>query len=637
MGDVEVDDRPRGVDGDRRDGRPPTRPRADRWEVAVAWIATLVVAAPLLVGLVSWIGRSWLPVQDLAVLDLRVRDVGTADTPLLGPYSRYIWSHPGPTLFWLLGIPSLLTGHAAWGTLVGGMGLQLWAVGWIARTSWRAGRLPLLLTMLAVVSLSYAATGTWIVLEPWNPHIAFPWFILLVLLSWRLALGETRQLPGWAFTATFLVQTHVGYAPLVVVAGLYVVGALLVDRWRGTPWALPRRSWITTAAVLAVLWVPVLVEQRTGDPGNLTLLWRFFTGAGSTRTTAGLDVGAGLLAAQFRPLPPWLGGTDAVDPFTGTVAPAAARWLVVPVVLLVAGYVATRRSGRRPDRRWVELVALIGAAGVLALSRITDELTPYLFLWRIPLAVLCVAASGWAIAGWLAGQLAGARGPGARRLLLLGGEVVLGVAILGGALPLAARVATHGDTVFGFEHQAQSLLDQLPPPDALTEPVIVRFDGTTLGGLHGAVVDAYDRAGAPVKVDPQLGFQFGDHRVASPDDVGTVWMVVEDGRLVSDFTQRPGAHVLARQEPLGPEKEAELVALQTELTAQLRSAGRPDLVGTLDSPFVAFTVDGVPGVDHAAADRLGDLNGEREATERCRCAVIAFPADQAPPLPPRPA
>ncbi|MFN8041419.1 MAG: hypothetical protein U0Q07_19535 [Acidimicrobiales bacterium] len=636
MGEVEVEDRPRGIDGERRDGRPPARPPAERWEVAIAWIATLVVAAPLLIGIASWIGRSWLPVQDLAVLDLRVRDVGTADTPLLGPYSRYIWSHPGPTLFWLLGIPSLLTGHAAWGTLVGGMGLQLWAVGWIARTSWRAGRLPLLLTMLAVVALSYGATGTWLVLEPWNPHIAFPWFILFVLLSWRLSLGEVRQLPGWAFVATFLVQTHVGYAPLVAVAAAYLVGALLVDRSRGTPWALPRRSWIATAVILAVLWVPVLVEEVTGDPGNLTLLWRFFTGAGANRPTAGLGVGAGLFATEFRPLPPWLGGSDVVDQFTGTVAPSPSRWLLVPVVLLAAGYVATRLSGRRPDRRWVELVALLAATGVLALSRITDELTPYLFLWRIPLAVLCVAASGWALAGWLAGRVGTARGAQDRGRLVAAGEVVLGVAILAAALPLAAKVATHGDTVFSFEGEARSLLDQLPPPGSLTEPVIVRFDGTTLDGLHGAVVDAYDRAGAPVRVDPELGFQFGDHRVAAPAEVGTVWMVVEDGRLVSDFTQRPGAQVLARQEPLGPDKEAELVALQTELTAQLGAAGRPDLVPSLDSPLLAFQVDGIAGVDQAAAARLGDLNAEREATERCRCAVIAFPTDQAPPLPPRP-
>ncbi len=595
----------------------------------MAWVATLVVAAPLIVGIVSWIGRDWLPVQDLAVLDLRVRDVGTSQTPLLGPYSRYTWSHPGPVLFWLLAVPSLLAGHAAWGTLVGGMALQLWAVGWIARTSWRAGRLPLLLTMLAVVALSYGATGSWLVLEPWNPHIAFPWFVLFVLLAWRLSLGETRHLPGIVFVSTFLVQTHVGYAPLVAAGGLYVVGAGLVDR-RARPWSVARRSWIASAVIGVVLWLPVLVEQVTGDPGNLTLLWRFFTGhTGSGRHTAGLATGAGLFGAQFTLLPPWLGGTDPVNEFDGTVAPVAARWVLVPLALLVVGWWASRRSGRRADHRWVELVAVVSAVGVLALSRITDELTPYLFYWRIPLAVLCVASSAWAVGGWLSGRL---HDPLRHRVKLAAGGVV-GVLAVGATVPLLVQVATHGDTVFEFEGQARQLLDQLEAAAPMTEPTIVRFDGTTLGGLHGAIVDAYDRAGAPVRIDPELAFQFGDERAADPATVDTVWVVVEDGRLVSDFTARPGAEVLARQEPLGPVKEAEIVELQRTIAEQLRAAGRGDLERALDSPLVAFTLDGIPGVDTAAVGRLGDLNAEREATDRCRCAVIAFPTDQAPPVP----
>lgn len=599
-----------------------------RWPLVVACLAIAAVAAPILVGIVSWVGRDWLPVQDLAVLDLRVRDVGGDQTPLVGPYSRYTWSHPGPALFWALAVPSRLAGTAAWGTLVGAMVLQLIAVVWIGVVGWRAGRLPLTLTVLAVVALSYGATGSWLVLEPWNPHIVLPWFVLFVVLTWRLSIGETQHLTGVVLAGSFLVQTHVGYAPLVAAGVAYVIGAALVDR-KPRPWRLARWSWITALVVGVGLWLPVVIEQVTGDPGNITLLERFFLGGGANRPTAGWHTGAGLFSAQFRIPPPWLGGTDPIDQYDGTVAAASLRYLLVPVVLLVAGYLTSRWSRRRADHRWVELVFLLSIVGVLALSRITDELTPYLFYWRIPLAVLCVVSSGWAIAGWAATKLP----PSSAHGLRLAAGAVVGLAVVVPSALLTVEVATHGDTVFGFESQARTLLDQLDSRGPMTEPTIVRFDGTTLGGLHGAVVDAYDRAGAPVRVDEALAFQFGDDRAAPASEVDTVWMVLEDGRLVSEMTALPGATVIARQEPLGPEKEAELVALQRQLADELRAAGRPDLLGRLDAPLVAFTLDGVPGIDRDAVGRLGELNTEREATERCRCAVIAFPADQAPPLP----
>jgi hypothetical protein len=601
-----------------------------RWPLLVACLAVAAVAAPIVTGILSWVGRDWLPVQDLAVLDLRVRDVGTAQTPLVGPYSRYTWSHPGPALFWALAVPSRLAGTAAWGTLVGAMVLQLVAVVWTGVVGWRAGRLPLTLTLTAVVALSYAATGSWLVLEPWNPHIALPWFVLFVVLAWRLSLGETQHLTGVVLAGSFLVQTHVGYAPLVGVAVAYVIGTALVDR-RPRPWRLARWSWITALVVAAGLWLPVLVEQLTNDPGNLTLLERFFLGGGPDRATAGLRTGAGLFSAQFRIPPPWLGGEDPIDPFDGTVVPASLRYLAIPLVLSVAGYVASRAPTRRADHRWVELVFVLGVVGVVALSRITDELTPYLFYWRIPLAVLCVASCGWAVARWTATVVSGSTA----HILRVAAGVALGLVVAVPSAALTAAVATHGDTVFSFEHQARQLLDQLEARGPLTEPTIVRFDGTTLGGLHGAIVDAYDRAGAPVKVDEVLDFQFGEARSVPAEQVDTVWMVLEDGRLVSEMTALPGATVIARQDPLGPVKEAELVALQRQVAEQLRAAGRSDLIDRLDAPLVAFTLDGVPGLDDDAVGRLGELNAEREATGRCRCAVIAFPADQAPPLPPQ--
>jgi hypothetical protein len=66
------------------------------------YIAIALVLLPLVVALISLIGTHWPPSSDDAVEVLRIRDVGTRHTPLVGMDSRLRWSDPGPFLFWVL-------------------------------------------------------------------------------------------------------------------------------------------------------------------------------------------------------------------------------------------------------------------------------------------------------------------------------------------------------------------------------------------------------------------------------------------------------------------------------------------------------------------------------------------------------
>jgi hypothetical protein len=161
-------------------------------------------------------------------------------------------------------------------------------------------------------------------------------------------------------------------------------------------------------------------------------------------------------------------------------------------------------------------------------------------------------------------------------------------------------------------------------------PVIVRFDGTTIGGLQGGLTDALDRDGVDVRVDESLAFQFGDARAASPGEVDEIWYALEDGYLTSFRASDPNGRVLARLMPLGAEAEAEIVALQLELADQLAAAGRTDLWPTLDSELVAYALDDVEGVDPEATARLADWNARLRALGRCRCSVVAFAPEDAP-------
>src|SRR5207237_9856373 len=85
-----------------------------------------------------------------------------------------------------------------------------------ARLALRRGGLPLALVVLTAMSLSYAKHGVF--LSAWNPDVAFPFFTLYLLLIWSVADGEVRALVPATVVATFLVQTHFGYLPLVVVS-----------------------------------------------------------------------------------------------------------------------------------------------------------------------------------------------------------------------------------------------------------------------------------------------------------------------------------------------------------------------------------------------------------------------------------
>lgn len=92
-----------------------------RW---VGVVVTILVVAPAIAAVIALAGRRWYPTDDFAIIDLRVRDVFTSQSPLTGLYSRPGWNHPGPLMFWGMAPLSWLSGQAPWATRIGGALLQ---------------------------------------------------------------------------------------------------------------------------------------------------------------------------------------------------------------------------------------------------------------------------------------------------------------------------------------------------------------------------------------------------------------------------------------------------------------------------------------------------------------------------------
>ena len=77
-----------------------TRRRAPLWTGVALWLG---VWAPFLIVAAVRTRIHWFPIQDQAVLDMRVRDlIRGRDVPLVGAFSRFGWSHPGPIWFYVL-------------------------------------------------------------------------------------------------------------------------------------------------------------------------------------------------------------------------------------------------------------------------------------------------------------------------------------------------------------------------------------------------------------------------------------------------------------------------------------------------------------------------------------------------------
>jgi len=109
-----------------------------------------------------------------------------------------------------------------------------------------------------------------------------------------------------------------------------------------------------------------------------------------------------------------------------------------------------------------------------------------------------------------------------------------------------------------------------------------------------------------------------------------VLYVVEGGWYVSVLSGEPGADVLWQAPALAPDDEQELRELQRQVWGELVAAGRPELFTALGSPLAGAALADVPGLDSVAIERIAALNQVVQGTTGCRCAVIAFKADDAP-------
>jgi hypothetical protein len=429
--------RTRGGGSGRLSGRVTAAGRSPR---RVAGILAVVAAVAVTIVIAARAVRhGWTPSSDWALIELRVRDVGTRNTPLVGAFSRYGWNHPGPLLFYALALPYRLSGARSSALLVGALLINVGAIAVVLYALRRAGNVALAVWGASLVAVLCHALGTSFLVDPWNPHASLLAFFAFVALAFAAASGVTWALPAAVFAGSFAAQSDVGYLVEIAVLGAFAT----VMWWRSKP-AHRKRVAIGSAVLAFVLWFPPMLQQVVTRGGNLKELYVYAT---SHHATVGLGTGWRIVAQQLTPWPPWVSGHELVSPFTrGLVLPSAAAFPVALLVLAAAGVWA----GFRHDAPAVRLCAFAAIAVVFGIYDAAQARAPvydYLVQWMWVVGALCWLAAGWALWRGVAARLPQWTSPAAG-FVLVGSTaaLVVGLVISGWnpALPTSATSVAVG-------------------------------------------------------------------------------------------------------------------------------------------------------------------------------------------------
>lgn len=481
--------------------RTPARATENSTALLARWVFWACIAGIAVAGSFAvWLHREWLPTSDLAWQQLVLQNL-TQDPPLLGAYSRWGWSHPGPFFHYFLWIPWRLLGGAPAGLLLAMLGLHLLAVvlAWLtART--RSVALAVLVACGLLLAWGVASEGE--ALLPWNPMVG-----LLLAGTFVVAAGDAATRGRWGVAlllpvGSVLIQSHVGTALLVLgVVGIAVVLAVIP---RGQEHPIPWRALAWSVAASALLWLAPLVAALP-DGGNLLDILTTDTGPGlgwgvGARTFSG----AWSVPAYWWSSSVWLPDSSAIPVL-----------LIVPVAAVVLGFVRRDWVGVR----W--LIAALAAALILIPSvALADQARSYVVAWAPATVVVCLAISIWVI---LRAMTSGERWVERLAPILL--------------VPPAVLVIVHliADKPVEFDGEIVRATAAAAQEQGSGVHIIVNAEDRTFA-LTPSVVTELRRRGIEVSAQPPV-----------PLPAGLVGLVdsEQDGRrgLLIDFPQSPDAHV----------------------------------------------------------------------------------------------
>jgi hypothetical protein len=605
------------------------RPEADRSDVPVGerrpspWTVVglaAVLVLPLLVALVALARTRWYPILDLAMTELRVRDVGTRGTPLIGLPGRIgvlggeQGSHPGPISFWMLAPVYRLLGSSAWSLLAATVALHAAAIGAALFIARRRGGLGVMLGVALLLSLLTRAYGTGTLTEPWNPYMPVLWWVVLMLAVWSVLDRDIKMLPIGVFAGTVAAQTHAPYMVIVLgIGGLGLAAAALhLVRWSSGPERKQVLVWVGVALLIGgILWTPPVYDQLRREPGNISLLIEHFSEP--SEDPVGMRLGVEMVLLH---LDPWRLLTEQ-QAATGSLVDASPEdtgSLLPGLFVLVAWAGTVALAWKMRHRALLRLHLVVGVAlllAVVSISRIFGQVWYYLMIWAWGISALLLFAGGWTIAAHVRRRRAGASNDATRRVVLAAVAGATAVSTLVFAVDAAS-------TEVPAEPLSSSLAEVVPDTvDALGasgEPgegpdgryLVGWLDAYYMGSQGMGLVNELDREGFDVGVIRPWSVPMTRHRLRTPEEA-TAFVHLVTGVHVETWRASPGVREVAYHDPRTAAEVAEYEALRDEVYAEVEALdiGREDDV---DVNLFSIAIDSrIPPSTQDKMTRLLDL------------------------------
>jgi hypothetical protein len=358
-----------------------------RW---AGWVAVVAVAAvPLVEAARIVIRRGHVVLDgDEALLELGARRAAHLDQ-LLGPYSRVGFHEPGPVVFYLLAPFAWILGPSGPGLFVGAVAISGAALIATVAVLWRLVGPVAALWAAAAIDVFCLCVGVGTLRQPWNPYLVVTPMVLFVVL-WAAGVTGSSRAALWAVViGSFEIETHIATAGLVVTMSVILAVSVAARTRRGrrvhtAGWRWRDPGLVAAVGVLALEWLPPVIELWRDHPNNLTMLWRYFASAPATPTW-GQAIKVATTAMTIVPF----GYRD----YTLALNRNGAE-LGIGVGLIVLGLLTAVILGRQQQQPLSLALAASGILGAviggLSLSRASTPLFLYFAVWLayVPLSFL---------------------------------------------------------------------------------------------------------------------------------------------------------------------------------------------------------------------------------------------------------
>ena len=574
-----------------------------------------IVASPMLLAAVLLATRPWSPVLDMAMTELRVRDVGGRDTPLIGLPGRIgnfpdQGSHPGPLSFYLLVPFYRLTGSRAWGLELGSVAINTAAVVlfvWIGHR--RAGLLGTL-AFGAIAAIAVRGYGLNVLTHPWNPY--FPVLLWLVVLAaaWSVLVGDHWMAVVAVVAASVAAQTHVSYLLNAIAMSVLVLAVM--------GWRLRRRDdrqavlkpFLVTLGIGAALSIPPFVDQFFRDPGNMSALIRHFASdppepaigiSESVRVfLRHLDAPSAMVDLVLH--------SDAFIHRSGLDHGTPILGALVLALWIAAAVAAHKMCHARLDALNI-VIALALGTGFLSTVRIFGKVWYYLTLWAWGTTLMMLLSIAWTAWTLLRRRGAAEGEPVDDRAIVVLGAVTIGICTamsLGGAIVLDVPEPQLSDGLRAVVPATEQALDDAVGPAVGRDGrYLVRWQDAVLIGSQGyGLVNELERDGYDVGVPDPWHVPVTPQRVFDEGEYDAEIQFVS-GEYIDRARERDGFVEVAHADVRTDAERERFTALRERVLTRLTEVGREDLLDKVDENLFGASLE--PDLPRDIVDDMGEM------------------------------